>query len=202
MTIAQTYGDCKCSVAYVSRCTKYSEPSPYPLISHIFIFTGMAFLSPTFGIYFVVNRLDRKIERQHVKNGYRFAFWGCGGGYCLYCALVCESQPRQLAHRLALIMLHQKAVLSVIIPLSKKNASATTVARSGRLAYPASYWLLDPGSAFYFSDLNLIPICFAAVDYASAQLGIKHAGQYNEFYSFVRRQICRPVPGERTKVDW
>ena len=34
--------------------------SPYPLLS--LIFHGMVFLITTFGMYFVVNRMDRKIS--------------------------------------------------------------------------------------------------------------------------------------------
>jgi hypothetical protein len=97
---------------------KVFRASPYPLLSHIF--TGRAFLGPTFGIYFVVNRLDHKIQRQHAKNGYRFAFGGAEAVIAYTVLWFASLNLGNLFIDSALIMLHQKAVLSVIIPLSKK----------------------------------------------------------------------------------
>ena len=176
---------------------KVFRASPYPLLSHIF--TGRAFLSPTFGIYFVVNRLDHKIQRQHAKNGYRFAFGGAEAVIAYTVLWFASLNLGNLFIDSALIMLHQKAVLSVIIPLSKK-CFGDDGRKIWSVGIPSVVLALEPRQCVLFLRSKFDSDFFAAVDYARAQLGVKNTGQYNEFYSFVRRQIGRPLEESARKL--
>ena len=92
--------------------------SPYPLF--LAIFQGWLFLVVTVGLYFLVNRLDRKIGREHVKNGYGLLFGVVGIMVPVMVLWIASFKLGNLLINSALLMLLQTAILSVVVPVSKK----------------------------------------------------------------------------------
>ena len=94
------------------------KTSPYPLF--LAIVSGLVFLITTVGLYFLVNRLDCKIEREHVKNGYGLLFSLVGNFIPVLVLWIASFKLGNLLINSALLMLLQTAILSVVVPVSKK----------------------------------------------------------------------------------
>ena len=164
--------------------------SPYPFIS--WIGDGLVFLISTFALYVVVNRLDLKVEREHVRNGYKLLV-ASASMFISYQTLNFASRDlRYLTINSVLIMLWQKAVFSVIIPACKK-CFGDDDRKLWSYAVPALIFGLELGqcSLFLRSELGAEFTLLLMVQEANSVA--KNTGMYDAFEAFVRGRIGRPI---------
>jgi hypothetical protein len=81
---------------------------------------GVLSLVVTVGLYVLVNRLGRKVEREHVKNGYGMLFGVVGIMVPVIVLWIASFKLGNLLINSALLMLLQPAILRVVVPVSKK----------------------------------------------------------------------------------
>ena len=119
--------------------------SPCPLF--LAIFQGGLSLVVTVGLYVLVNRLGRKVGREHVKNGYGMLFGVVGIMVPVMVLWIASFKLGNLLINSALLMLLQPAILCVVVPVSKKCLGDNDL-KLWSVAYPATYWVLSSASAF------------------------------------------------------
>ena len=169
---------------------KIGPLTPYPFISAIGL--GLYILGLTFGLYFVVNRLDGKIEREHVKNGYKLLVAVANMSALRAVLLLAKADFGSLVINSGAIMLFQKATLSVVVPLCKKCFGDNDL-KLWSYGVPSIVFSLELGQCVLFLRTELGGEFVSLLIVQESNSVAKNTGLYNEVQAVVRGWVGRPI---------
>ena len=180
-------GDVRTTLWFLSTC---GRASPYPFLETIG--TIVYLVCMTVGLYFLVNYLDRNVERTHLKKGYQLLV-GSLATLTSYAVLNLASIDfGYLLINSAAVMLFQKAVLSILAP-ALKNCFGNDDRKLWSYAMPAYILGLELGQCVLFLSSNPTNEFWSLAMFQEFNSVLKNTGKYDELYAVVRSRVGRPL---------
>ena len=174
------------------------ENSPYPLLHSLASVFWLLFA--TVGTYLLVMHIDKGAERRDVQNGYTLVV-GLTMSGIQYFVLWIASLESSLGVFVvsAALMLWQKVVLKVTIPITKR-CFGDDQRKLWSYIVPAAVLSLELGPCLLFlgSDLRTLEFWLLLM-FQEANSVAKNTGKYGEMYVAVRARLNRPVGEEVRK---
>ena len=178
---------CTITSVLLSTC---GRASPYPLLETIGRILYLVCM--TVGLYFLVNYLDRNVERTHLKKGYQLLV-GSFATFTSYAVLSLASIDfGYLLINSAAVTLLQKAVLSIVVP-ALKNCFGNDDRKLWSCAMPAYILGLELGQCVLFLSSNPTNEFWSLVMFQEFNSVLKNTGKYDELYAVVRSRVGRPL---------
>jgi len=165
------------------------QESPYPLIGAVAAWLFIVAMSV--GMYFVVNHIDLKVEREHVKMGYRLMTAGAVAAIQILSLGLSALADSPLINS-AFVMLYQMAALSVLIPLSKK-CFVDDERKLWSYAIPAYILPIELTQCILFLGSDWDNEFWALLIFQELNSVARNTGMYGALYCFLRSRIGRAV---------
>jgi hypothetical protein len=170
--------------------------SPYPLISTLG--SVLSLLVNTFGLYFLVMKVDKDADQRDVQNGYKLLV--AAGTKILWLTLFITRLAVSPFVVSAALMLFQKVVLRVIIPVYKK-CFGNDKRKLWSYPLPALVLSLELGPCLLLLSSNIATLEFwALLMFQEANSLLKNTGKYADLYVAVRALLHHPVGEETLKL--